>query len=157
EGVRDVVRRHGARVVSDEVHGPLTLPGSTHVSYLTIDGTSDHAVALVSASKAFNLAGLRCAQIVTSDIATLRTMIAVPPARNDSWSTLGAVATIAAYTECDLWLAALVARLDGQRALLGSLLSTHLPAARMRPLEGSYLAWIDLRAYGHEDPAAVAL
>ena len=157
EGVRDVVCRYGARVISDEVHAPLTLPGATHLSYLAIDGTSDHAIALVSASKAFNIAGLRCAQIVTTDAATMRRLIDVPVVRNDSWSTLGAIATIAAYAECDEWLAALVERLDAQRSLLSRLLAEHLPAARMRPLEGSYLAWVDLRSYGHDDPASVAL
>ena len=157
ETVRDIVCEHGARVISDEVHAPLTLPGATHVPYLAIDGTADHAVSLVSASKAFNIAGLRCAQIVTTDGATMRRLIDVPPALNDSWSTLGAIATIAAYTKCDDWLEALVARLDAQRTLLRRLLADQLPEARMRPLEGSYLAWIDLRSYGHDDPATVAL
>ena len=157
EGVRDVVVRHRARVLSDEVHAPLTLPGATHLSYLALDGTSDHAIAVVSASKAYNMAGLRCAQIVTTDDATLRRLIDAPVALNDSWSTLGAVASIAAYTECDDWLASLVARLDGQRQLLGDLLAEQLPRARMRPLEGTYLAWIDLRDYGHDKPAQVAL
>ena len=157
EAVRDVVCRHGARVISDEVHAPMVLPGAAHLSYLAIDGTSDHAVSLVSASKAFNIAGLRCAQIVTTDGPTMERLIGVPVALNDSWSSLGAVASIAAYDECDDWLASLVARLDAQRTLLARLLTEHLPQARMRPLEGSYLAWIDLRAYGHDDPAEVAL
>lgn len=157
EGVRDVVVRHGARVLSDEVHAPLTLPGATHVPYLSIEGTSDHAIAVVSASKAFNMAGLRCAQIVTTDDDTLQRLIDAPVALNDSWSTLGAVASIAAYKECDDWLAAVVARLDAQRSLLATLLAEQLPLARTRPLEGTYLAWIDLRAYGHDDPAGIAL
>src|SRR5262249_54805562 len=144
EGVRDVVARHGARVIADEVHAPLTLPGASHVPYLTIEGTSEHAVALVSASKAFNIAGLRCAQIVTTDAATMQRLLGVPNALNDSWSTLAAIASIAAYTECDDWLEALIARLDGQRTLLAHLLGELLPDARMRPLEGTYLAWIDL-------------
>jgi len=157
EAVRDLVVRYGARVLSDEVHAPLTLPGATHVPYLALDGTSDHAVAVVSSSKAFNIAGLRCAQIVTTDDTTLRRLIDAPVALNDSWSTLGAVATIAAYTSCDDWLAAVVSRLDAQRRLLRELLAAELPKARMRPLEGTYLAWIDLREYGHERPATVAL
>ena len=53
-------------------------------------------------------------------------------------------------------MAALLVRLDAQRTLLGELLAEHLPDARMRPLEATYLAWIDLRAYGHPDPARVA-
>ena len=156
EGVRDVVVRHGARVISDEIHAPLVLPGAEYVSYLDLDGTADHAVALVAASKAFNTAGLKCAQLVVPDDDTRRLLEEVPMARNDSWSSLGVVATIAAYTGGDAWLAALIERLDAQRSLLRELLSTHLPDARMRPLEATYLAWIDLRAYGHEKPAAVA-
>ena len=66
------------------------------------------------------------------------------------------VAAIAAYRDGDAWLAALVERLTELRALLADLLAEHLPQARMRPLEATYLAWLDLRAYGHDDPAAVA-
>ena len=157
EGVRDVVLRHGARVIADEIHAPLVLPGGEQVPYLSIEGTAQHTVAVVAASKAFNTAGLRCAQLVVPDPVARERLVAAPDARNDSWSTLGTVAAVAAYTRCDDWLAALVERLDGQRRLLAELLAAHLPLARMRPLEATYLAWIDLRGYGHADPAAVAL
>ncbi len=157
EGVRDVVTRHGARVVSDEIHAPLVLPGAEHVSYLSLDGTEDHAVALVAASKAFNTPGLRCAQILAPDERARKALRDAPMARNDSWSHLGVVGAIAAYTHGDPWLAALIERLDQQRTLLGELLAEHLPETRMRPLEGTFLAWLDLRAYGHADPAAVVL
>jgi cystathionine beta-lyase len=157
EGIRDVVTRHGGRVISDEIHAPLVLPGAEHVPYLSIDGAAEHAVAVVAASKTFNTAGLRCAQILSADPAAHRALTSIPTARNDSWSPLGVVAAVAAYTHGDGWLAALIERLDAQRALLGELLAEHLPLARMRPLEATYLAWLDLRAYGHDDPAAVAL
>ena len=155
EGLRDVVSAHGARVVSDEIHAPLVLPGAEHVPYLDVSGTATHAVAVVAASKAFNTAGLRCAQIVTADAATRDRLLSVPEARNDSWSPLGVVAAVAAYDHGDPWLSALLDRLADQRSLLADLLATHLPAARMRPLEATYLAWLDLRAYGHDDPADV--
>ncbi len=157
EGVRDVVVRHSARVITDEIHAPLVLPGAEHVPYLSLEGTADHTVAVVAASKAFNTAGLRCAQLVVPDQATRDQLLAAPGALNDSWSQLGVVAAVAAYTRCDEWLSALIDRLDGQRRLLDELLATHLPQARMRPLEATYLVWIDLRAYGQADPAAVAL
>ena len=157
EGIRDVVVRHRARVVSDEIHAPLVLPGAAHTSYLDLEGTHEHAVALVAASKAFNTAGLRCAQLVVPNPEARRRLTAVPMARNDSWSPLGVVAAVAAYSDGDPWLASLVERLDRLRTLLGELLSEHLPAVRMRPLEATYLAWLDARAYGHDDPAAVAL
>ncbi len=157
EGIRDVGVRHGARVVSDEIHAPLVLPGAEHVSYLSIDGTHDHAVAVVAASKAFNTAGLRCAQLVVPSAADRQLLVDQPMSRNDSHSPVGAVAARAAYDLGDPWLASLVERLDQQRALLGELLATHLPEVRMRPLEATYLAWLDASAYGHDDAAAVAL
>lgn len=157
EGIRDVVVRHGARVISDEIHAPLVLPGATMVPYLAIDGTADHAVAVVAASKAFNTPGLRCAQIVTASAATRDLLASVPMARNDSWSPLGEIAAAAAYRDGDAWLSALIDRLAELRTLFTELLAQHLPLARMRPLEATYLAWLDLRAYGHADPAQVLL
>lgn len=162
EGVRDVVTAHGARVISDEIHAPLVLPGREHVPYLSLPGTADHAVAVVASSKAFNTAGLKCAQLVAGDDATRDRLLSVPMARNDSWSTLGVVGAVAAYTHGDPWLAALRERLGRQRTLLGALLAEHLPLARMRPLEATYLAWLDLRAYAPAgddlwDPAEVIL
>ena len=157
EGIRDVVVRHGARVVCDEIHAPLVLPGASHTSYLDVEGTHDHAVAVVAASKAFNTAGLRCAQLLVPDAAARDRLRSAPMARNDSWSPLGVVAAVAAYRDGDPWLASLVERLDRLRTLLGELLAAQLPEVRMRPLEATYLAWLDVRAYGHDDPAAVAL
>ena len=157
EGIRDVVVRHGARVVSDEIHAPLVLPGAEHVPYLSIEGTHDHAIAVVAASKAFNTAGLRCAQLVVPDPDAQQRLLAEPMSRNDSYSPLGVIGARAAYDLGDGWLASLIERLDQQRSLLTELLAAHLPEVRMRPIEATYLAWLDASAYGHEDPAQVAL
>jgi cystathionine beta-lyase len=157
EGIRDVVLRHRARVVSDEIHAPLVLPGASHTSYLDLDRVHDHAVAVVAASKAFNTAGLRCAQLVVRSAVDRAALAAAPMARNDSWSPLGVVAAVAAYGDGDAWLASLVERLDQLRTRLGVLLTEQLPDVRMRPLEATYLVWLDVRAYGHDDAAAVAL
>lgn len=157
EGVRDVVVRHGARVISDEIHAPLVLPGARHTPYLSLEGTADHAVAVVSTSKTFNTPGLKCAQVIAGDVATRKRLTGVPMIYNDSWSALGVIGAIAAYRHGDPWHAALIERLDAQRTLLGELLVEHLPLARMRPLEATYLVWLDLRAYGHDDPAEACL
>ena len=126
--------------------------------YLSLEGTADHTVAVVATSKAFNTAGLRCAQLVVPDPAARERLLAAP----DGAQRLVVVARrrwprSRRTPSGDEWLAALIERLDGQRRLLADLLATHLPRARMRPLEATYLVWIDLRAYGHADPAAVAL
>ncbi|MEI2714195.1 MAG: aminotransferase class I/II-fold pyridoxal phosphate-dependent enzyme [Nocardioides sp.] len=156
EGIRDVVLRHGARVISDEIHAPLTLGGAKHLSYLQIEGTDDHAVVVTAASKAFNTAGLKCAQLVTTSPAAAQALRDVPMARNDSYSPLGVIAATAAFTDGDEWLDALRSRLTSQRDLLAALLAEHLPLARMRLPEATYLAWIDLRAYADE-PSALGL
>ena len=111
-------------MISDEIHAPLVLPGAEHVPYLRLEGTADHAVAVVAASKAFNTAGLSAPR---SSPATTRP---APAARRaDGPQRLLVVARrggrVAAYTHGDPWLAALRERLDGQRTLLGELLAEH--------------------------------
>ena len=69
----------------------------------------------------------------------------------------GILAGTAAWRDSDLWLHTLRNRLDVLREDLADLLATHLPRARMRPLEATYLAWLDLRAYDVADPAAAGL
>ena len=157
EGLRDVVLRHGARVISDEIHAPLVLDGAEHVPYLSVEGTADHAVTVLSASKAFNTAGLKCAQVVAPGRDDARALSQVPLVRNCGLSPLGAVAARAAWTDGDPWLDALRRRLSDQRDLFEQLLATDLPLARARRQEATYLAWVDARAYGHADPAERAL
>ncbi len=157
EGLRDVVLRHGARVISDEIHAPLVLEGAEHVPYLSVEGTADHAVTVLAASKAFNTAGLKCAQVVAPGREDARALSQVPLVRNCGLSPLGAVAARAAYTDGEAWLDALRRRLSAQRDLFEQLLATELPRARARRQEATYLAWVDARAHGHADPAERAL
>lgn len=151
EALRDLAAAYDALVVSDEIHGPLVLPGATFTPYATVD---PDAVVVTSHSKAFGTAGLRCAQVVTTRHEELR---AVDHVRNNGFSPLGMVAGLAAWTDADDWLAALVVRLDAQRTLLTELLASHLPEAVLTPPAATYLAWLDLTAYGVADPAAAAL
>jgi cystathionine beta-lyase len=155
--LRDVVVGHGARVVSDEIHAPLVLPGATHTPYASVDGTADHATTLLSASKAFNLPGLKCAQIVAGNPADAQRLRSLPAVANHGLSSVGLVATLAAYDDGGPWLDAAVAHLAGNRELFAELVAERLPLARMRPLEATYLAWLDLRGYGYQNPSAVAL
>lgn len=157
EGLRDVVLRHGARVVSDEIHAPLVLPGATHVPYATLPGTAEHVTTVLSASKAWNVPGLKCAQLVAGtpqDTAVLR---GLPHVANHGVSTLGVAANLAAYRDGGPWLDAFRARLAGNRDRFAHLVAEHLPLARHRALEATYLAWLDVRAYGLADPAGRCL
>lgn len=143
-------------VISDEIHGPLALPGSDHVPFMSVAPDDADAVILVSASKAWNLPGLKCAQLV----GTARTapLIAERLPLEVTYGTghLGVIAAVAAYRDGGPWLDDVVSIIDGNRTLLSELLSEHLPLARYVPPQASYLAWLDLRAYDlGDDPAAV--
>jgi cystathionine beta-lyase len=155
--LRDVVERHGARVISDEIHSPLVLPGAGHTPYLSLEGTAGHATAVLSASKAWNLAGLRCAQIVTGTTADAQRLRALPPVANDSVSPLGVAASVAAYTEGEPWRRSLVEQLAERREQFGRLVAALLPQLSWSPMEATYLAWLDARPLGLPDPAASAL
>lgn len=157
EGVREVVTAHGAKVISDEIHGPLALPGATYTPYLSLPGTVEHAICVTSPSKSFNTPGLHCGHIVSPSSEVLDLFRSVPMPQNHAYSPLGIAAAVAAYTGGDGWLASLVERIDEQRTVLVEAVAEHLPLARMRPLEATYLAWVDLRAYGHDDPGGRAL
>jgi len=150
EEVAAAARRHGVRVVADEIHGPLVLPGATFTPYLSVAGAED-AFALVSASKAWNLAGLKAALLVAGEQAA-GDLARLPEEVGHGASHLGVIAHTAAYDGGDGWLDALLAGLDANRTLLGELLEEHLPAVRWRPPEGTYLAWLDCRPLGLHDP-----
>ncbi|HEX7355736.1 MAG TPA: aminotransferase class I/II-fold pyridoxal phosphate-dependent enzyme [Mycobacteriales bacterium] len=143
----EVVDRHGGRVVSDEVHAPLTYAGDRHVPYASISPVAaGHTLTLVSASKAWNLPGLKCAQaIVSSDVDEERWR-SLPPLKTHGASTLGIRANVAAFREGGAWLDDAVAFLDGNRRLLADLLAEHLPGVRYTVPEATYLAWLDCRA-----------
>ncbi len=159
EGLRDLADAYGARVISDEIHAPLVLPpgpgGPTHAvpftSYLEVDPTG---IMVTSHTKSFNVPAMPCGQVVVLDEADQKALREVPPVQNHGYSPLGEAAAVAAWRDSDDWLAALVERIAGNRDLLAERLATDLPGARTRPLGATYLAWLDLRAYRHEDPAA---
>lgn len=155
----EVVRRHGARVVSDEIHAPLTLPPAVFTPFLAAsDAAAEVGFAVTSASKAFNLAGLKCALMVTASDDTTRVVDALPAEVEWRTGLFGALAGVAALDgSSDEWLDALLATLDGNRRLLGELLAAHVPGAVYEPPQAGYLAWVDLSALGWGDNPAVKI
>ncbi|MFJ3670555.1 MalY/PatB family protein [Streptomyces sp. NPDC090106] len=149
EAMAALAREHGVRVVSDEIHAPLVLPGAEFTPFLSVPGADD-AFALVSASKAWNLAGVKAALAVAGPGAAgeLRRM---PEEVGHGLSHLGAIAHTAAFREGGPWLDELLLDLDGNRRLLGELAALHLPGVRCHRPEGTYLAWLDCTALGLHD------
>jgi cystathionine beta-lyase len=145
--VASVVERHGGRVFADEIHAPLVYGGGRHVPYASVsDAAASHSVTGTSASKGWNLPGLKCAQLIVTNDADAATWAQRALLYEHGASTLGAWANIAAYRGGGDWLADVVGYLDGSRVLLADLLAEHLPGVRYQVPEGTYLAWLDCRA-----------
>jgi cystathionine beta-lyase len=155
--VADLCQRHGVMLLVDEIHAPLVLPGAEHVPFLSLDHEmTQRAVAFTSASKAWNIPGLKCG-IAIAGSPELAGVV------EERWEALlagqvGVLGSIAAFGESLPWLDALLGQLDENRALLVRLLGEHLPAVGYVPPEASFLTWLDCRALGlGDDPAAAFL
>jgi cystathionine beta-lyase len=140
----EVVDRHGGRVFADEIHAPLVYPGRQHIPYAsTSEAAASHAVTAVSASKAWNLPGLKCGQVILTNPADQQRWEEMGMFASHGASNPGVVANIAAYRHGEAWLTEALGYLDDSRRLLGDLLARHLPQLRYRPPDGTYLAWLD--------------
>ncbi|HEY3723777.1 MAG TPA: MalY/PatB family protein [Acidimicrobiia bacterium] len=154
EALAAVVDRYGARVVSDEVHAPLVYAGARHVPYATVsEAAGEHAVTVTAATKAFNIAGLKCAQVIATNHADAARWRGLRVFEVPSPTPIGIAATTAAYRDGGEWLDGLVEYLDGNRARLRELLATEVPAVAMRMPEATFLSWLDCSALGLDDPA----
>jgi cysteine-S-conjugate beta-lyase len=143
----EVVEAAGARVFSDEIHAPLVHPGSVHRPYASLSAaTARHTVTATSASKAWNLPGLKAAQLLLGNADDAAHWAEVGSLYVHGASTPGVLASTAAYDDGGPWLDGVLAYLDGNRRHLAGLLAERLPAVRWTPPEGTYLAWLDCRA-----------
>lgn len=152
----EIAAAHGAVVVSDEIHAPLVQPGVPYTPFLAASPeAAEIGYTVTSASKAYNLAGLKCAIMVTASEQTAAVVRALPPEVEWRTGLFGALAGVAAWSQdSDAWLDALLAALDRNRRLLAELLAELLPEARYRMPDAGYLAWVDLRDLGWgDDPA----
>ena len=143
EALARVADEAGIRVLADEIHGPLVLAGATFTPYLTVAG-SDNAIVFTSASKGWNLAGLKAALAIAGPDAAAD-LRSVPAEIDYAPSHLGVLSHITAFEDGAEWLDDLLAGLDANRTLLGELLRAHLPQVSWIPPEGTYLAWLDCR------------
>ncbi len=152
-----VVDAHGGSVFADEIHAPLVFGDHQHVPYASIsDQAAQHSITATSASKAWNLPGLKCAQlIVTSDT---HQEILEPYGVNISHSAAnpGIVATIAAYRDGHAWLDETRSYLEANLEMIDQFCHDHLPGAHYRKPQGSYITWLDARGIAIGDSPSPA-
>ena len=153
----DLCDRRGVPMLIDEIHAPLVLPGARHVPFHTIDHpAARQAVVFSSASKGWNIPGLKCGVAVAGGAAAA----AILAQRWEALlaSHLGVHASVAALRHARGWLDAAVAQIDVNTRQLSALLAERLPHVDYLPPQASFLAWLDCRDLGlGDDPAAVFL
>ncbi|MGA1053248.1 MAG: MalY/PatB family protein [Ilumatobacteraceae bacterium] len=157
ERIADLATAHDLVVISDEIHSDLLMPGSGHVPFESLGPqVAARTVTITSASKAFNLAGLRWAVMHAGHEPLHRALAALPDHYLGAPNVMAVTAAVAAWTAGDPWLRAVLDVVDENRRSLVDLLGAHLPGAVYTPPSATYLAWVDCRPAGlGDDPAAV--
>ena len=152
ERLAAITERFDLLVISDEIHADLTYAPATHVPFASLGPeVAARTVTVHSPSKAFNIAGLRHAVAHIGSAQLRERLAALPNHLLGALNVVAADVTVAAWTDGDDWLDAMVEYLDRNRRLTADLLGAHLPAVRYRVPEATYLAWLDCRACGFDD------
>lgn len=150
ERMNDICLAHGVRVISDEIHCELVMPGHRFTPFAAISNACrDNSVVLNSPTKAFNIAGLQIANIICADPAMRRRIDrAVNINEVCDVNPFGVVALQAAYNESEEWLDSLNHYIWGNYLALKEFIAKELPRLEVARLEGTYLAWVDIKATG---------
>jgi cystathionine beta-lyase len=154
----DLAKRYGVAIFSDEVHAPLAYNAPDFVPFLSVSETArEVGICVTAASKAWNLAGLKCATIITQHQRWNQLALQMPESVHWRASLFGAVASAKAY-ECTEWLDAAIQTMDRNRHLLAKLLTEKLPDVGYRIPDFGYLAWLDFTNLNlGDDPTAFIL
>lgn len=147
EALAGLAIEHGAVVISDEIHSPMTLDARPHVPLATVsDAAAACTITVTSPSKTWNLAGLRAAFVIASEPALADPIRAMGPHALMGCSILGLEASIAAFDEGGPWREALLAVLARNRDTVVRELARFAPAIAVAPPAATYLAWLDCNA-----------
>ena len=148
ERMNDICMRHGVKVVSDEIHCELIMPGYKFQPFAAVsEQCRQNSVILNSPSKSFNIAGLQAANIICAQPEWRRRLDrAININEVCDLNPFGPVALIAAYNESEDWLDALREYLWGNYQTLCAFATEHLPKWKVCHLEGTYLPWVDITA-----------
>jgi cystathionine beta-lyase len=158
EAVAALADRYGVLVLVDEIHGPLVYEPHRFVPFATLEApAAAEAISFTSASKAWNLAGLKCALAVAGSARGAALLAGMGEEVAYGAGLFGAVANTVAFDQGEPWLDELLVALHANRGRLGGLLAEHLPALRWRPedVQATYLAWLDCTPLGLDHPAGV--
>ncbi len=147
EAIGEVVVEHDLIVVSDEIHQDLVYPGAKHIPFASLSPEVEaRTITVTSGSKAFNIAGLRCAVAVFGSAKLRARFLEFPRHIRGGLNSLGIMATEAAWAHGDPWLEDVRAYLLANRDFTAEFIRSEMPGVKHTPPEATYLAWLDCRA-----------
>ncbi len=152
----DICQRHGVIVIADEIHGDLIMPGNTFQPYAQLgEQFANHSIVCTAPSKTFNLAGMHLSNLVIAngDLKNAFDTYLFETGIAGGLNPLALVATETAYREGEDWLAQLLDYIHGNYRAVETFFADNLPQLRLTDLQGTYLAWIDFRALGLDQPS----
>lgn len=154
----DIADRYDARILVDEIHAPLTYD-RPHICAASVSETAAKVCITVTAtSKAWNIAGLKCAQMIFSNEEDVQRWEELPLLIREGVSTIGQIAATACYTHGDEFLKEQLPELKGLRDYICEELPKAVPGIKMTRPEATYLSWLDFRDTPlAEDPAGLLL
>jgi cystathionine beta-lyase len=153
QAVADICAAQDAWIISDEIHAELCFDGRVHIPTASLSPEiSKRTITLMSASKAYNIAGLKTSFMIIQDAALRERVNHARCGMVDSVNPLGMEATRVAYSEAGPWLAELKIYLQANRDWLVDAVRTRLPGVTINVPQGTYLAWLDCTALDLPDP-----
>jgi cystathionine beta-lyase len=154
-----LAKKYNVIIISDEIHAPLTFKDSVFIPTLALGPDAESVcITVTAASKGWNIAGLKCAIIITQNEEMKEKMTHLPFALHYRASLPGAYASAIAFKEGGIWLDTVIAILDQNRYLIQDLLAATLPSVKYHIPQNGYLAWLDLTALNlGEDPGATLI
>ena len=157
--IADMAKKYGVIVISDEIHSPLVFKSHEFVPFLTISETArEVGITVTSASKGWNIAGLKSALIVSQNGALDAVLALMPLAVKFRSSILGAFASAAAFKDGEVWLDSVIDTLEENSLMVCNLLAAKLPSVKTHLPQSSYVAWLDLTSLNlGENPAQTLL
>ena len=157
--IADLAKKHNVYVLSDEIHAPLTFAEQKFTPFLSVsENAREVGITITAASKGWNIAGLKCAIVVSENEKVHETLNGIAPATHYRASLLGAFASVAAFEKGEPWLDSAMVEIDKNRNLVAELIAAKTPGVGYRIPHCSYLAWLDLTSFNlGEDPSAVLI
>ncbi|WP_095135942.1 MalY/PatB family protein [Pseudomonas sp. Irchel s3a10] len=153
QAVADICAAQDAWIISDEIHAELCFDGRVHIPTASLSPEiAKRTITLMSASKAYNIAGLKTSFMIIQDAALRERVNHARCGMVDSVNPLGMEATRVAYSEGAPWLAELKTYLQANRDWLVDAVRSRLPGVTINVPQGTYLAWLDCSALDLDNP-----